>query len=77
VETGILRPNRQGYSLELEGGGSWQLDVSGSAKSYAGRRVTVEGIRSGFNLIDVHDIRLAGASRRNRRPSMWERIIGG
>ena len=56
VETGILRPGQWGYSLEMDGGGVWQLDVSHSARRYLGQRVTVEGVRSGFNLIDVERI---------------------
>ena len=59
METGILRPGRWGYSLELDGGGVWQLDVAGSARRYLGRRVTVEGTRSGFDLLDVHRMMVA------------------
>jgi len=56
VVTGILRPGKWGYSLEMEGGGVWQLDIAGSAHRYLGQRVTVEGVRSGFDLIDVERI---------------------
>jgi len=56
VETGILRPGKWGYSLEVDGGGVWQLDIAGSARRYIGQRVTIEGIRSGFDLIDVHRV---------------------
>ena len=56
METGILRPGQWGYALETDGGGMWQLDLSGSARHYLGRRVTVEGRRSGFDLLDVHRI---------------------
>ena len=56
VETGTLRPGKWGYSLEVDGGGVWQLDIAGSARRYLGQRVTVEGIRSGFDLIDVHRV---------------------
>ena len=56
VETGILRPGKWGYRLETDGGGMWQLDVAGSARRYLGRRVTVEGTRAGFDLLDVHRI---------------------
>ncbi|MDR2856362.1 MAG: DUF5818 domain-containing protein [Novosphingobium sp.] len=56
VITGILRPGPLGYSLEMNDGGIWQLDVSGSAHSYLGRKVRVEGTRAGFDLIDVHRI---------------------
>jgi len=76
IETGILHTNRHGYSLELDGGGTWQLDVLGSPDFYLGKRVTVEGVRSGFNLIDVQDIRLASDPPRKRPRSIWERIVG-
>lgn len=56
IETGILRPGRWGYSLETDSGGVWQLDVARSARRYLGQRVTVEGIRSGFDLLDVHRV---------------------
>lgn len=76
VETGILRPGRWGYSLEMDGGGVWQLDVAGSAQRYLGKRVTVEGTRSGFDLIDVHHIRLAGAPREARPVNLLRRLLG-
>ena len=67
VETGILRPGKWGYALETDGGGMWQLDVAGSARRYLGRRVTVEGTRSGFDLLDVHHI--CPGDRLAERPS--------
>ncbi|MGC4252655.1 MAG: DUF5818 domain-containing protein [Sphingobium sp.] len=76
VETGILRPGRWGYSLEMDGGGVWQLDIGGSARRYLGQRVTIEGIRSGFDLIDVHHIRLAGDPPREKREGLWQRLFG-
>lgn len=54
METGILRPGRWGYALEADDGGMWQLDAPRSARGYLGRRITVEGTRSGFDLLDVH-----------------------
>lgn len=56
VETGILRFGTWGYSLEVDDGGVWQLDVTRSPRRYLGQRVTVEGFRSGFDLIDVHRV---------------------
>jgi hypothetical protein len=63
VETGILRPGQWGYSLEMDGGGVWQLDIAGSACRYLGQRVTVEGVRSGFNLMDVDRITASNSSQ--------------
>ena len=60
METGILRPSRYGlYALEMDGGGVWQLDVGWGwkARKLVGQRVTVEGTRAGFNLLDVTRIR--------------------
>ena len=61
IETGILRPGRWGYSLEMDGGGVWELDVTRSPRKLLGQRVTVEGIRAGFNLLNVDHIRLENA----------------
>lgn len=49
----------KGCALETDGGEMWQLDVAGSAWRYLGRRVTVGGKRSGFDLLNVHRIMLA------------------
>jgi hypothetical protein len=62
VETGILRPSQYGlYALEIDGGGVWQLDVGWGwkARKLVGQRVTVEGARAGFNLLDVKRIKAA------------------
>lgn len=66
VETGILRPGKWGYSLEVDGGGVWQLDVPQSARRYVGQRVTVEGVRSGFDLLDVERIASDNTNKCNR-----------
>ena len=61
METGILRPSQYGlYALEMDGGGVWQLDVGWGwkARKLVGQRVTVDGTRAGFNLLDVQ--RLVG-----------------
>jgi hypothetical protein len=64
VETGILQPGRWGYSLAMDSGGVWQLYLTlWRRKRYLGRRVTVEGYRSGFDLIDVHRIRQSDERR--------------
>ncbi len=60
--TGILRPSQYGlYALEMDGGGVWQLDCGWGwkARKLAGQRVTVEGTRGGFNLLDVNRMRIA------------------
>ena len=54
--TGIVRPGLWGWALEIDGGGTWQLDTLRSMRRYNGQHVTVEGVRSGFDLIDVDRI---------------------
>ena len=57
--TGTLRRTRLGYALEMYGGGVWRLDLGTTWRisRYVDQRVTVEGIRSGFDLLDVHTLR--------------------
>lgn len=78
IETGILRPGRWGYSLEMDGGGIWELDVTSSPRKLLGQRVTVEGTRAGFNLLDVNRICLgntpAPASFIERCSALFRRI---
>ena len=56
--TGTLRRIRLGYALEMEGGGVWRLDlgITWRLGRYVDHKVTVIGIRSGFDLLDVHRI---------------------
>lgn len=70
IETGILRPGCWGYSLHMDGGGIWELDVTRSPRKLLGQRVTVEGTRAGFNLLNVDLIRLENA---HPLPSFAER----
>lgn len=56
VGTGLLLDSIHGPVLELDGGGSWIPEVDWTARRMLGRRVTVEGSRSGFNRLDVHKI---------------------
>ena len=72
VETGILRVGRWGYELEMVGGGAWRLDVTRSVRRLVGQRVTVEGTRSGFDLLDVTKMRGADVCVTDR--SWWARM---
>lgn len=58
--TGMLRWTRLGYALEMEGGGVWRLDIGWGwrVRRFVDRRVTIEGVRSGFDLLDVHRVRI-------------------
>jgi hypothetical protein len=58
----------------MDGGGVWQLDAPWSAaKRHCNQRVTVEGTRSGFDLLDVDRIMpvdQASANQPDRRHSL-------
>jgi hypothetical protein len=43
----------RGLVLSLADGGVWALDTDANAKRFLGQRVIVEGVRSGFDRIDV------------------------
>lgn len=51
--SGILLKAQRGLILEVEGGGTWLLDTDRKATALVGLRVTVEGVRSGFDRLDV------------------------
>lgn len=53
IETSLLRPGCWGYSLHMDGGAIWELDVTRSPRKLLGQRVTVEGTQAGFNLLNV------------------------
>jgi hypothetical protein len=50
---GLLESSARGLVLRIDDGGIWALDSDASADPHVGRRVTVEGVRSGFDRIDV------------------------
>jgi hypothetical protein len=52
-ETGLLLLQRGSPILQRDDGGRWRLDMVGRYEELLGRRVTVEGTRSGFDLLDV------------------------
>ena len=49
----LVEDGRGGLELRIDGGGTWRLDAVGRARSLIDRRVRVEGVRSGFDLLDV------------------------
>lgn len=57
--TGTLRWTRFGYALEMNDGGVWRLDVGWGWKvrRSLNLQVTVEGVRSGFDLLDVQSLK--------------------
>lgn len=54
--TGRLLDSRLGLVLQVDDGGEFALDAGRSARKFLGLRVTIEGRRAGFNLIDVERI---------------------
>ena len=73
VLTGTLRLTVMGYGLEMDGGGRWRLDVAGSVRRYIGQTVTVDGVRSGFDLLDVYRIE-PGSSLPSQPPTLTDRL---
>jgi hypothetical protein len=55
-ETGLLLREGQWLVLQRDDGGRWRLDAGAKAVALLGRRVRVQGIRSGFDLLDVRRI---------------------
>lgn len=56
-ETGMLLVQRGGIILQRDDGGRWRLVCDEDVESLLGSRVTVEGVRAGFDVIDVSRIR--------------------
>jgi hypothetical protein len=50
---GLLLTSDRGLVLQIDDGGVWALDADPHHYAQAGRRVVIEGIRSGFDRIDV------------------------
>jgi hypothetical protein len=55
-ETGRLLRERGWLILQRDDGGRWRLDADPRAERMLGQRVRIEGIRSGFDLLDVRRI---------------------
>lgn len=53
IETGLMLKNGQNLILERDAAGRWWLDASRKASRLAGRRVRVQGIRDGYDLLAV------------------------
>jgi hypothetical protein len=50
---GLLMTSARGLLLSLADGGVWAFDSDATARQFLGQRVIIEGIRSGFDRIDV------------------------
>lgn len=58
-ETGMLRHNHFGYVLEVDSGGFWVLETWPMRRvgHFLDQRVIVEGVQTGFNILDVDCIK--------------------
>ena len=56
--TGTLGWNERNHIhvLHMKGGGYWFVDMPSRTSHLIDRDITVEGVRSGFNMLDVHRI---------------------
>lgn len=62
---GLLMQDRRGQPvLRVGDGGTWRLELSERIEPLLGRRVTLTGLRIGFDLLDVETIALV-----RQRPS--------
>ena len=61
---GLLLASERGLVLQIDDGGVWALDTDAGADSHAGRRVVIEGVRSGCDRIAVEWIGPAGRPTR-------------
>lgn len=52
----MLLRERGALILRRDDGGRWRLDADPGAERLLGRRVRVQGVRSGFDLLDVQAI---------------------
>ena len=57
--TGLLLNSSRGPILQMDDGGVWALDIDDYQPSL-GARITVEGIRTGFDRLDVEWFQRAG-----------------
>lgn len=77
--TGILNwDDRQFmHRLDVTGGGYWFADMPYRTRHLLGREITVEGVRSGFNVLDVvFVIAVDGTPTRPRRFAWpWRRCV--
>ena len=52
-ETGLLLRQRDWLILQRDGGGRWRLEADMRLEHLLGQRVLVEGLRSGFDVLEV------------------------
>jgi hypothetical protein len=53
---GLLLAERGTLMLQLDGGGRWRLAADADVYARVGQRVRIEGVRTGFDLLEVQSI---------------------
>jgi hypothetical protein len=59
--SGVLLASRRGPILQVDDGGVWAIDTHRSITAFLGQRVTVEGRRAGYDLLEIDWIGTADA----------------
>ena len=55
-EEGVLLRDGNSVILQLDDGGRWRLEPSAEVEQDLGRRVQVEGVRSGFDVLTIEKL---------------------
>lgn len=74
--TGMLLNDRGRLFLRVDDGGTWRLQTDPRAFGQVGRRVSLEGIRVGFDLLDVEAVWPAGEAKPEPELSWLRRLFG-
>jgi hypothetical protein len=61
--------SKRGLVIEVDDGGVYALDADQDSQELLGNRVTIEGVRSGFDRVDVEWIGRADSTARLTQPS--------
>lgn len=56
TETGLILQEGGVLILQRDDGGRWRIEEDRKVRRYLGRRVAVEGVRSGFDWLTVENI---------------------
>lgn len=57
---GTIRQGPRSYVLAVHGGGEWELEIDRRLPKHLGASVTVEGVRTGFNRLEIVRIKRDG-----------------
>lgn len=57
---GTVRRGPRGYTIAVRDGGKWELEPDGKIGRHLDCQVTIEGVRTGFNRLDVVRIKRDG-----------------